>query len=771
MPQGRDPGGVLRDAPEEEVRGLIEEYAALFGEGNFFLEVQEAGLEEQSLVREALLDWGRRLGIGVVATNDCHYLAPEDAAVQDVLMCLQTGTTLEDPERMRLGGDGFWFCPSEEMARRFAQCPGEVLSLSVEIAERCDVELPMGRVRLPEWPDAESVLRERAREGLIRRLRVRAYRDEGHKRVVWRSYRRRLDEELGIIVAMGFAGYFLIVSDFVGWAKAQGIPVGPGRGSAAGSLVAYALGITDVDPIPYGLLFERFLNPERVSLPDIDVDFCPEHRGRVLEYVAQRYGKANVAQITTVGRLVGRGAVRDVGRVMGLPLRFVDEVAREIPEEPGTTVAKALERNPALRESAERDPAVRRLLDLARRLEGVGRHASIHAAGVVIGTESLDGWVPLYVGKDGETVTHYDMAELEALGFVKFDFLGLRTLTVIARAERYVRERVPGFSVEAAPLDDPEVYAMLSRGETGGVFQLESRGMRDLLRRLQPERFEDLIAVNALYRPGPLNAGLVDRYVERRHGREPVEYPLPQLEPILRETYGVLIYQEQVMRLAQEVAGYSLGEADLLRRAMGKKKPEEMAAHRERFVSGAVERGVEPEVAESLFDQMAGFAEYGFNKSHAAAYALLAYRTAYLRKHHPQAFFAALLSAECGDADKVAGYVEDARRMGVRVLPPDVNASDVDFLIEGEAVRFGLRAVRHVGAAAAEAIVAVRREGGPFRSVEDFLRRAAPRREVTRRVVESLVDAGAFDGLDADRGRLREGLESLWAQALSEARR
>ncbi len=762
----------------EGARRIAGEYVSILGEGNYYLELMDNGIEEQRRVNEALLDLGRRLGIPVVATNDCHYLDRADAKSHEVLVCIQTGKTLDDPSRMRMSTDAFYFKSPQEMAEAFAHCP-EAVDATVEIAERCNVELELGRAHLPEYTveggeDLAGALERMARQGLERRLRDRTYRDPEEEAEVRRRYVERLEAELRTIRDMGFPGYFLIVQDFINWARRNGVPVGPGRGSAAGSLVAYALGITNIDPLPYGLLFERFLNPERVTLPDIDVDFCFERRDRVIQYVTEKYGKDKVAQIITFGKMLARAVIRDVGRVMGLPYADVDRIAKLVPARLGITLKEALEEEPRLREAMEADPRVAELIGHALKLEGLNRHASTHAAGVVIGNRPLVDHLPLYKppGSDQEAVTQFDMKSVEAIGLVKFDFLGLKTLTVIHDAVRLVNANRPEgekLDIDRIPLDDPRVYELLSRGETTGVFQLESAGMKELMVKLRPSTFEDVIALVALYRPGPLGSGMVEDFIRRKHGQVPIEYELPELEPILRDTYGVIVYQEQVMQIAQVLADYTLGEADLLRRAMGKKIPEEMAKQKDRFLEGARKKGVDPKKAERIFDLMAKFAEYGFNKSHSAAYALVAYQTAYLKAHHPVEFMAALLTNDRANSDKVVKDIAECREMGIAVLPPDVNESDLHFTVVGGAIRFGLAAVKNVGEAAIENILEARREGGPFRGLLDFCQRV-DLQKVNRKVIESLIRCGAFDSLGGTRAQYLAYLDRAMEMAAAAQR-
>ncbi|MGO0121910.1 DNA polymerase III subunit alpha [Desulfothermobacter acidiphilus] len=720
----------------ERAAEAASEYQEIFGRGNFFLELQDHNLPEQKTVNQGLIQLATKMGIPLVATNDVHYVNQEDAEVQDLLLCIQTGKSINDPDRLRFGSDQFYLKSAAEMARLFPDFP-EALHHSVEIAERCEVQLSFGEYHLPEFPvppehTAASFLRELCYQGALRR----------YGEPIPAEVKNRLDFELQVIERMGYPPYFLIVWDLVHFARRRGVMVGPGRGSAAGSLVSYCLGITSIDPLRYGLLFERFLNPERVSLPDIDTDFCFEMRDQVLEYVARRYGVDRVAQIATFSQLSAKAAIRDAGRALGMSYAEVDRVARLVPGEPGMTVTRALENSPELKELADREPSVRKLLKVAERLEGIPRHASTHAAGVVITPEPLLRLVPLHRMPDGTVATQLAKEGVEALGLLKMDLLGLRTLTVIRDTLRHLERRGVKLCPEELPLDDENTFRLLARGDTVGVFQLESGGMRALLRSFSPSCFEDLIALVALYRPGPLGSGMVEDFIQRKHGRVPVEYPHPWLEPILKETYGVIVYQEQVMQIASRLAGFTLGEADLLRRAMGKKKPEELAALRSRFVAGAVEQGVEAKLAEEIFDRMEYFAGYGFNKSHSAAYALVAYQTAYLKANFPVEYMAALLTSVRDRSDKIALYVEECRRLGIEVLPPDINESERDFSPVNARIRFGLAAVKNVGEGAVEAILNARKEG-PFRNLVDFYRRVDSR-ALNRKVIESLAKAGAF---------------------------
>jgi DNA polymerase-3 subunit alpha len=748
------------------------ELGEIFGAGNFYLELQANGIPEQERANRGLIELGRRTGLPTVATNDCHYLRREDAPIHEVLLCIQTGKTMQDADRMRLSTDQFYFRSPDEMAKLFAEVPG-ALRATIEIAERCNVELRLGefrfpRVEVPAGATPASQLRRIAGEGLAARL------GPGADAAVRARYEERLAYELGVIEKMDFPSYFLAVWDFVHYAKTHGIPVGPGRGSAAGSLAAWALGITDLDPIVYGLLFERFLNPGRKSMPDIDVDFEQNRRDEVIDYVRKKYGDDRVAQIITFGSLKAKGVIRDVGRVLGMTYGEVDKIAKLVPAELEITIEKALEKEPRLRELAEKEPQVARLLETARSLEGLNRHASTHASGVLISPEPLSNLVPLCRGTNGETLTQFDMEGIQEIGLVKFDFLGLITLTVIEDAERLIRRgQPPGekpFSVADVPLDDAATFKMLAGGSTAGIFQFESAGMRDTVVKMRPDRLDDLIALNALYRPGPLKGGVVALYLDRRHGKQAVTYRHPVLKQALEPTYGVPVYQEQVMQIAADLAGYTPAEADDLRKAMGKKKAEVMAAQREKFVKGAAAKHKVPApLAEEIFAEIEHFAGYGFNKSHSAAYALVAYRTAWLKTHYPMQYMAALLTSEVDKTDKIVVYINECREMGIKVLPPDVNQSERSFGVVEGGIRFGLAAVKNVGEGAIESILAVRTADGPFRSLHDFCSRVDMRR-VNKRVVEGLIKCGAFDSLGARRAQLMEALDAAMEAAAGDQR-
>ncbi|MFW6324923.1 MAG: DNA polymerase III subunit alpha, partial [Desulfovibrionales bacterium] len=743
------------------------QYAALFP-GRFYLEMQANGIKEQDEVNEKLREMSEATGLPLVATNDCHYLTRNDVQAHDVLLCIQTNATVDDERRMRFGTQELYFRPPTEMAECFSDCP-EALANTMRIADSCNLELDLGnhyfpKYELPTGLSLEEEFRRLTWEGLEERIKAMPY------SVDEQEYRDRLEEELGIICEKGFPGYFLIVQDFINWAKKQSIPVGPGRGSAAGSLVAYCLRITNLDPIKYKLLFERFLNVERESLPDIDVDFCYNRREEVIRYVCEKYGNDSVAQITTFGTMKARAAIRDVGRALGMTFGETDRIAKLVPDELKMTIDKALEKEPQLKQTMQEDQRVGKLVDISRRLEGLSRHASTHAAGIVISDKPMDEYLPLYRGKNGEIVTQFDMKIVEEVGLIKFDFLGLKTLTVIADTLRLARENgkdVP--DLDTLPLDDPETFSLLWRGETDGVFQLESSGMRRVLTDLRPSTFEDVIALLALYRPGPLESGMVTDFIKRKHGETEVEYPHPLLEPILKETYGVILYQEQVMRIASDMANYSLGDGDILRRAMGKKNPEVMAEQRTKFLKGAKANKVPEETANHIFDLMEMFAGYGFNKSHSAAYALISYQTAYLKAHFPAEFMAALMTSEVTNTDKILAHLTACRQMGLAILPPDVNQSFRHFTVEGEDIRFGLAGIKNVGDGAIASLVEEREQNGQFSSLLDFCQRVNLRK-VTKRVVESLIKSGAMDCFDCPRAWLFTGMDQVVSVAQKTAR-
>jgi DNA polymerase-3 subunit alpha len=744
----------------EQAESVAYEYLQIFGEGNFFLEVQNNGLLEQEQVNQILLDMSQRLSIPLVASNDCHYLSKEDVRAHDVLLCIQTGKTVQDNERFQFRTDQLYFKSKAEMHEAFKDYQGAIGN-TVDIANRCNIEFDFNTYHFPRFSDeveqdSDTLFAQSVREGFEQRLkRLR----EKNPQIDQALYRHRLDYEISVIQEMGFSSYFLIVADFIRYAKENKIPVGPGRGSAAGSLVAYSLGITDLDPIAHGLIFERFLNPARKSMPDIDVDFCIDGREDVYKYVVDKYGGGDyVAQIITFGKLKTRAVIRDVGRALDIPLAEVDAIAKMVPDILNISLDEALEREPRLLELAHQKPEIDELIKICRVLEGLPRHASTHAAGVVIADKPLVNYMPLYRGKKGEVVTQYDMKIVEKIGLVKFDFLGLRNLTVIANTLRLIADhgKTPP-DLDNIELTDAATYRLLSAGDTTGVFQLESSGMKDLLVRLKPETFDDVIALVALYRPGPMESGMIDDYVARKHGKKKVEYLLPQLEPILKETYGVIVYQEQVMKIANDLANYSMAEADDLRKAMGKKIVSIMAEHRQRFVNGAAENGIDAEQAAPIFSLMEKFGGYGFNKSHSAAYAMIAYQTAYLKAHFPVEFMASLLTSEMHSTDGVVKYIVECRSHGIEVLPPDINYSDKTFTVDGERIRFGLVAVKNVGEAAIDAILEVRGDQG-FLSLFDFCERV-DLKKVNKRVIESLIKCGAFDSTGARRSQMMAALE------------
>jgi len=757
--KGEIPYRIL-EGKEKAARKALEEYIDIFGKENFYLELQDNKIEDQRRVNRELLSLAKRYNLSPVATGDCHYLKKEDARVHEILLCIQTNSNINNHQRFRFSTDEFYVKSPQEMMEAFNEIP-EAITSTIEIAEQCNLEIQMGHPMLPEYEvppgyTPESFLKKLAYEGLEERLKK-----EGPDRSIPRSvYEKRLEEELKIINSMGYAGYFLIVWDFVNFAKSRGIPVGPGRGSAAGSLVAYCLKIIDLNPLRYGLLFERFLNPERVSMPDIDIDFCMDRRDEVIQYVSEKYGSDHVAQIITFGTMAARGVIRDVGRSLDIPYGEVDRIARLIPEGPNVSLKEAIDGEPRLRELMEKDRKVKELIEYALALEGLTRHSSTHAAGIVISKDPLIEHVPLCKGSNGEIVTQFSMENIEKIGLVKFDFLGLRTLTVIDKTvhlinkNRSERER---FDITSIPLDDPATYRLLSSGATMGIFQLESRGMRDILIKVKPDTFEDLIAILALFRPGPLGSGMVDDYIKRRRGLVPVEYEIPELEDILKETYGVIVYQEQVMKIANALAGFSLGEADLMRRAMGKKDPETLLKLKDRFIKGCMDHGIDEARASRLFDLIEYFAGYGFNKSHSAAYALISYQTAYLKTHYPVEYMAAMLTCDMGKMDKITAGIKECREMGIEVPPPDVNESDLDFTVAGNTIRFGLGAIKNVGEGAIQAILKARKRG-KFTSIFDFCRRV-DLKKVNRRTIESLIKSGAFDSLGARRSQLMEVLD------------
>lgn len=766
---GQLPRLIMAGQQEEAVKAA-KKYAEIF-DGRFYLEIQKNFLPEQEIVNQSLIQMSKDLGLPLVATNDCHYLTRKDAEAHDVLLCIQTGKFVDDEKRLRFSSPDYYFKSPEEMYELFGDVP-EALENTVKIAEQCNVEIPLGKdyhfpvFELDEGENLETRLIKEAREGLEKRFadisRARGELSDDEKK----KYRERLEYELGVIVEMGFPGYFLIVADFINYAKDNHIPVGPGRGSAAGSLVAFALSITDIDPLPYALLFERFLNVERVSMPDIDVDFCTNGREQVIRYVTQKYGgQAHVAQIITYGQMQAKAVIRDVGRALGLSYGEVDRIAKLVPNRLKINLKSALEEEPRLVDAMREDQRVARLIEVAKSLEGLPRHTSVHAAGVVIGDRPLVEYLPVYCDSgSGDTedervvVTQFDMKGVEKIGLIKFDFLGLKTLTLIDQILSIIKgqgKEPPDMA--SLPLTDEKTYELLGRGDTTGVFQLESSGMREILHKLQPSRFEDIIALVALYRPGPLKSGMVDEFINRKHGRVEVVYDLPQLEPILKDTYGVILYQEQVMQISNVLANYSLGEADLLRRAMGKKIAAEMVQQKDRFMAGARENKLDEKIAGHVFDLMANFAEYGFNKSHSAAYALIAYQTAYLKANYNVEFMAGLFTAEMNNQDKIVNFMSECREQGLTVLPPDINESDINFTVVAGQIRFGLAAIKGVGQSAIESILNARKEK-PFTDLFEFCERVDLRR-VNRRVIEALIKCGAFDATNVSRSRMSAALD------------
>ncbi len=750
-------------------RDMARTYMELFPD-RFFLEVQANGMAEQDQLNAMVLELSDELKLPLVATNDCHYLEASDAEAHDVLLCIQTQAQVEDAKRMRFSTKELYYRSPEEMAQAFSHVP-QALSNTCEIAERVSLDLDLKTYHFPVYAVPEGVslddeMASLARKGLTDRLAKMPQKlSPDQEKVYW----ARLEYELDVIKQMGFPGYFLIVQDFINWAKDQGIPVGPGRGSAAGSLVAFALRITNLDPLPYDLLFERFLNIERISMPDIDVDFCERRRTEVIRYVSEKYGSDFVAQITTFGTMKAKAVVRDVGRAMGMSFGETDRIAKLIPDELKMTIEKALDKTPELSVLAAQDDKINRLLNVSRRLEGMARHASTHAAGVVISDRPMTEYVPLYHGKNQETVTQWDMKRVEKVGLVKFDFLGLKTMTVIQDALDIIKEmgEIPP-DLDNLPLTDTATYELFSRGDTDGIFQVESDGMRKYLRMLKPNCFEDIIAMLALYRPGPLGSGMVDEFVKRKHGQVAVEYPHPDLEPTLKPTYGVIVYQEQVMQIAQVLSGYSLGEGDLLRRAMGKKNAEEMAKQRARFLEGTRKKEIPDAKANEIFDLMEMFAEYGFNKSHSAAYALISYHTAFLKTHFPVAFMAALITSDIDNQDKVLKYISDCQDRGIEVLPPDVNHSMRHFSVREGKIIYGLAGIKNVGGEAINEIVREREENGPFESFLDLTTRVNLRK-TTKRVQEYLIKAGGMDSFGVPRAALLACLDKIVGQGQKRA--
>jgi DNA polymerase-3 subunit alpha len=750
----------LRENSEEALRAA-KQYREIFGEGNFFIEIMENGLPEQKTVNQGLIELSKRHGFPLVATNDCHYLNQSDVEAHEVLLCIQTGKTIEDKERLKFGTDQFYFRSPGEMKALFSYCP-EAIDNTINIAEKCNLTFSFGSFLLPHFeinPDEtlDERLKRIAKEGL-ENLLIKIM--IGQNDILREQYEKRLQHELEIIRSMGFAGYFLIVSDFINYARGKNIPVGPGRGSAAGSLVAYAIGITGIDPIRYNLFFERFLNPDRISMPDIDTDFCPDGREEIIRYVMEKYGSDKVSQIITFGKMQARAVIRDVGRALNISYGEVDRIAKLIPNVLNIKLDDAIKRETRLQEEVKNNPRIKKLLDLSRALEGLNRHSSTHAAGVVISDLPLVERVPLCKSPKDDVVTQFSMNDISDVGLTKFDFLGLKTLTVIKNALKFIRDVLDiAVDIDNLPLNDRPTYELLMRGDTDGVFQLESSGMKDILVRMKPDCIEDVIALIALYRPGPMDN--IPEFITRKQGKTKVVYEVEELEAILKETYGVIVYQEQVMQIAVSIGNYSLSEADTLRKVMSKKKSEEMGnKEKPKFLEGAQKKKIPLIKASKIWEQMETFGKYGFNKSHSTAYAMISYQTAYLKAHYPTEFMAALLTSEKANRDKIIDHISSCKEMGVNVLPPDINESHSDFSVVGENIRFGLAAVKNVGVGAIESIITVREKDGPFRSIVDFCERVDPRK-VNKRVIESLIKCGTFDSTGNKRRQLMACYEDL----------
>ncbi|MFA5118339.1 MAG: DNA polymerase III subunit alpha [Candidatus Omnitrophota bacterium] len=752
--KGEIPSLVLQRRYNDALKAA-DEFLRIFGKDNFYLELQENSIEQQKTVNDGLIRISKELHIPLVATNDVHYLQKSHSKSHEALLCIQTQTTLDDPKRMRFQTEEFYFKSPQEMKERFKDVP-EALANSLEIARRCNLELDFKKVHLPKYTLPEGQNKDDFLEELCKKGLQEKYLE------VTDVIRNRLAHELKIIKSMGFTSYFLIVWDFIHYAKSNKIPVGPGRGSAAGSLVSYLLGITDIDPLTYNLLFERFLNPERKGLPDIDIDFCYERRQEVIDYVTKKYGQENVSQIITFGTMQARAVVRDVGRVMGISYADVDRIAKLIPPDPGTTLKDALESEPELKNLYKTDPQITNLIDTALSLEGLNRHASIHAAGVVIADRPLNNYMPLFKTQEDQITSGYGMAILEKIGLLKVDFLGLRTLTVIDQTLKLIKEtQHKDIDMKKVPLDDPATYKLFAAAQTMGVFQLESSGMRDLLRKLEPERFEDLIALLALYRPGPMGSGMLTDFIQRKKKQVPIRYDHKSMEPILKDTYGIMVYQEQIMQIASALAGFPLAQADLLRRAMSKKNPEVMEQQRKNFITGCIKNGIKESVASKIFDNIEYFSGYGFNRSHSAAYAIISYRTAYLKANYPVEFMTALLTSERDNTDKIVEYVSEAQRMKIEVLPPDINESGALFKVQGNnKIRFGLLAVKNVGRGAIESVIFSRNQTGPFTSLFELCQRI-DLRLVNRKVLESLIKCGAFDQFGMARAQMFASLDKI----------
>ena len=743
----------------DQAKKIIDEYKQIFGKENFYLEIQDNLIPEQDKVNEELIKLSKEMDLGLVATNDVHYIEQEHARAHETLLCIQTQTTMDDPNRMRLQTDEFYLKSKEEMARTFGASAPSALKNTMVIAEKCNLELDFKRAHLPDYkvPEGKS-MEEYLRDLVYEGLKTRYPADD-------KAVTSRVEHELKIIENFGYTSYFLIAWDFVHYAKEKLIPVGPGRGSAAGSVVSYALGITAIDPLKYDLLFERFLNPERISLPDIDIDFCYERRNEVIDYVVKKYSKENVAQIITFGTMMAKAVVRDTGRALGMAYGDVDRIAKLIPNDLNMTLNRALEQEPELKTLYRTDSKITQLIDTSLVLEGLTRHASTHAAGIVISEAPLVNYVPLYKIQEGQITTGYPMTSLEKIGLLKMDLLGLRTLTVVSETVKIIK-RTKGIDldIDKLPLDDKKTYKLLTNAESIGTFQLESSGMRDLLKKLKPERFEDIIALLALFRPGPIGSGMLDDFMKRKHGEVKIRYDHKLLEPILKDTYGVILFQEQAMRITSNLAGFSLAQADNLRRAMAKKTPEVMADMRKHFVEGCLKNDIDKRSADKIFDQIEYFAGYGFNKSHSAAYALISYRTAYLKANFPVEFMTVLLTSEKDNLDKIATYINESMRMKIKILPPDVNESFANFTVVGDSIRFGLVAIKNVGEGAIDSIINMRQKNGRFKSIYDFTEKVDSRL-VNRKVIESLIRCGACDSL----GLFRSQLSAMIDKALEVA--
>lgn len=755
--KGEVPHFLLSGQPHEAKKAALE-YSEIFGKDNFYLELQDNHLDEQNKLNPELISLAKETNLPLVATSDVHYLSAGDAKAHEALLCVQTQTTLSDPNRMKFQTDQLYFRSPEEMQECFKDVPSAIQN-TMKIADRCNLDFDFNEIHIPKF---------KAPEGEDNSVFFRRLVDEGVKKrygTFTEEIRSRVEHELEIIKKSGYEGYFLIVWDFINYAKMKNISVGPGRGSAAGSIISYVIGITDIDPLKYGLIFERFLNPARVTMPDIDIDFCFERRGEVIDYVIEKYSKENVAQIITFGSMMAKGVLRDVGRVMSIPYAEVDKIAKLVPNDPGMTLKQALNIEPELKQKYDEDPVIRQLMDTAERLEGLNRHASTHAAGVVISDKPLQKRIPLFKTADDQVTTGYSMKSLERIGMLKMDFLGLRTLTVIDRAVKIIK-RTKGEDVDInnISLSDKATYELLSAAETSGVFQLESSGMRDLLRKIRPEKFEDIIAILALYRPGPMGSGMLEEFIKRKQGEIEVKYDHPALEPILKETYGIIVFQEQVMQIVSALAGFSMAEADNVRKVMGKKIHDALKEIKNKFLIGAEKKDVNKATAEKIWDFIAYFAGYGFNKSHSAAYAMVTYRTAYLKANHPVEFMTALLASEKNNTDKISDYINESVRMGIGILPPEINESFKDFTVVGNDIRFGLSAVKNVGAGAAETIINTRASGGKFESIYDFAQKVGSK-AVNRKVVESLIKCGAFDTTGVFRSQAMAVLDKVLVMA------